>query len=38
MKYVEIGNVRFSKVICGTNPFLGRSHFSAARDAEYTGP
>jgi hypothetical protein len=35
MRYIEIGNVRFSKVICGTNPFLGRSHFSAARDAEY---
>jgi hypothetical protein len=37
MKLVKIGDTRFSKVICGTNPFLGRSHFSAARDAEYAG-
>lgn len=35
MKTVTIGNRRFSKVICGTNPFYGHSHFSAARNAEY---
>ena len=35
MKQVTIGNVSFSRVICGTNPFWGRSHFSDARDAEY---
>ena len=35
MKKVAIGNLTFSKVICGTNPFYGRSHFSEARDAEY---
>ena len=35
MQQVNIGDVQFSKVICGTNPFLARSHFSAARDAEY---
>ena len=37
MKQVRIGNVSFSKVICGTNPFYGHSHFSEARDAEYLG-
>ena len=26
---------RFSKVICGTNPFYGHSHFSEARNREY---
>ena len=35
MRYVEIGGAKFSKVLCGTNAFYGRSHFSAARDAEY---
>lgn len=35
MKTVKLGNLEWSKVICGTNPFYGRSHFSAARDAEY---
>ncbi len=36
MKQVEIGNLSFSKVICGSNPFYGHSHFSKARDAEYS--
>ena len=35
MKHVKIGNLEFSKVICGTNPFYARSHFSRARDIEY---
>jgi len=37
MKKVKIGKLDFSKVICGTNPFYGHSHFSDARDAEYHG-
>jgi len=37
MKQVTIGNLGFSKLVCGTNPFYGHSHFSAARDAEYLG-
>lgn len=37
MKRVTIGNISFSKVICGTNPFWGHSHFSEARSAEYLG-
>ncbi len=35
MKYIAIGNLTFSKVICGTNPFYGHSHFSEAKNAEY---
>jgi hypothetical protein len=35
MKRIAIGPHTFSRVICGTNAFHGRSHFSAARDAEY---
>lgn len=35
MKQVTIGNLTFSKVICGSNPFYGHSHFSEARNAEY---
>lgn len=35
MEKVSIGNTLFSKVVCGTNAFYGRSHFSKARDAEY---
>ena len=35
MKRVNIGDLAFSKVICGTNPFYGHSHFSEARNAEY---
>ena len=37
MKQVGIGNLIFSKIICGTNPFYGHSHFSEARNAEYLG-
>ena len=37
MKQVAIGNIVFSKIICGTNPFYGHSHFSEARNAEYLG-
>lgn len=36
MKTVSIGGRDFSKVILGSNPFYGHSHFSDARDAEYT--
>jgi len=35
MKQVTIGNLTFSKVLCGTNAFWGHSHFSEARNAEY---
>ncbi len=35
MKQVAIGNLTFSKVLCGTNAFWGHSHFSDARSAEY---
>ncbi|MFH1717154.1 MAG: hypothetical protein ABIF19_07370 [Planctomycetota bacterium] len=35
MKQVAIGNLVFSKIICGSNPFYGHSHFSEARSAEY---
>ncbi len=35
MKQVTIGNVAFSKILCGTNAFWGHSHFSDARSAEY---
>ena len=35
MKRVSIGNLTFSKVLCGSNPFYGHSHFSEARNAEY---
>ena len=37
MKEVAICNQVFSKIICGTNPFYGHSHFSEARNAEYLG-
>ena len=36
MKQVRIGNLSFSKIICGANPFYGHSHFSEARNVEYT--
>jgi hypothetical protein len=36
MKQVKIGPLSCSKVICGSNPFYGHSHFSEARDAEYS--
>jgi hypothetical protein len=35
MKQIRIGNVPFSKILCGANAFWGHSHFSEARDAEY---
>ena len=35
MEYVTIGGIDFSRIICGTNAFYGRSHFSSARDTEY---
>jgi len=35
LKQVRIGDVAFSKVLCGSNPFYGHSHFSEARDEEY---
>jgi len=35
MEDIKIGNLEFSKVICGTNPVFARSHFSKARDMEY---
>jgi len=37
MKEATICNIVFSKIICGTNPFYGHSHFSDARNAEYLG-
>ena len=37
MKNITIGGLQFSKALCGTNAFYGRSHFSLARDAEYLG-
>ena len=36
MKQVTIGSRKFSKIICGTNPFYAHSHFSKARTAEYS--
>ena len=36
MKQVKIGKLSFSKVLCGSNPYYGLSHFSGARDAEYS--
>jgi hypothetical protein len=35
VKSVLIQGRLFSKVVCGTNAFHGRSHFSEARDFEY---
>lgn len=35
MKMIDIQGRRFSKVICGSNPFYGHSHFSEARNKEY---
>ena len=35
MNKVEIQGRSFSKVICGTNPFYGFSHFSEARNAAF---
>jgi hypothetical protein len=36
MRTVLIGGIEFSRVMCGTNPFYARSHFSEARDREYS--
>lgn len=36
MKSIPIGGTLFSKVVCGTNALYGRSHFSKARDIEYS--
>jgi hypothetical protein len=35
VKQLKIGHLSFSKLICGSNPFYGHSHFSEARNAEY---
>ncbi len=35
MKTVRLGQHEWSKIVCGSNPFNARSHFSAARDTEY---
>jgi hypothetical protein len=35
MQHININNINFSKIICGTNSIYGRSHFSEARDIEY---
>ena len=35
MKTARLGSLKWSKVICGSNPFNAHSHFSAACDAEY---
>ncbi len=35
MQRVRIGGVELSRLVCGSNPFNARSHFSEARDAEY---
>ena len=36
MEKVSINGTLFSKVVCGTNALYGRSHFSKARDVEYS--
>ena len=35
MNKVVLGDKEYSKIVCGTNAFYGRSHFSSARDNEY---
>ena len=35
MKFIDIEGKKFSKIICGSNPFYGHSHFSEARNKEY---
>jgi hypothetical protein len=35
VKLIDIKGKKFSKIICGTNPFYGHSHFSEARNKEY---
>ncbi len=35
MNLIDIKGKKFSKIICGSNPFYGHSHFSEARNKEY---
>ena len=35
VKLIDIESKKFSKIICGSNPFYGHSHFSEARNKEY---
>jgi hypothetical protein len=35
MQHINICGTDFSKIICGSNAFYGRSHFSSSRDVEY---
>jgi len=35
MRKIRIGEHEISRMVCGSNPFNARSHFSDARDAEY---
>jgi hypothetical protein len=35
MRKVNVSGVPMSRLVCGSNPFNARSHFSCARDAEY---
>jgi len=35
MEYIPIYGKQFSRIICGSNPFYGHSHFSDARSTEY---
>jgi hypothetical protein len=35
MDSITVAGKSFSRIVCGTNAFYGRSHFSEARDAEY---
>lgn len=32
MPMIEVEGLKLSRIVCGTNPFFGFSHFSAARD------
>ncbi len=32
LPFTRIGNLEISKIVCGTNPFFGFSHFTRARD------
>ncbi len=36
MQTLSIQGKLFSRIVCGTNAFYGRSHFSTARDTEYS--
>lgn len=35
MKMIQLNGKDYSKIICGSNPFYGHSHFSEARNQEY---